>query len=143
MILLNSLLNQFKMKNALLFRGASLTEVQSVSISLVKAKFERIPRGYLKFLNLSDGMVWQDLELFGCVPHERAGTVFDQPDLLDYQTKYAQGHFFARRLILGRALESLICYNGETRCYELINRDSLLTTLQLPRFEDLLYQIMF
>lgn len=142
MILLNALINQLRMKDALLFRSANLTEAQAVSIGLVKAGFGRIPRGYLKFLNLSDGLVWQDLELFGCASHERAGTVFDQQNLLTYQSKYAQGRFFARRLVLGRLTEALICYNSENQCYELVNRDSLMIMLKFPRFEDILYQVI-
>jgi len=142
MILLKTLINQLKIKNALLFHGATLSEGQAASIALVKAGFTRIPRGYLNFLNLSDGLAWNGLELFACGTHERAGTVFDQPTLVDYQNKYAKGHFFAKRLVLGRGLEYLVCYNATNHCYELVDRDSLTPMLKLPRFEDLLFQII-
>ena len=143
MIVLNTLINQLKIKDALLFHGATLTQAQSTSITLVKQGYGRIPRGYLNFLNVTDGLTWHGLELFGCVPHERAGTVFNQPSILDYQTKYAQGHFFAHRLILGRAMETLISYNTDNQCYELIDRNALSSFLKFPRFEDILYQIIF
>ena len=143
MILMQTLLNQLKMKDALLFHSVTLTEAQAISISLVKAGFIRIPRGYLRFLSFSDGLAWNGVELFACIPHERAGTVFNQPDLLEYQTKYARGRFFAHRLILGRALESLICYDADNKCYELLNRDTLNTMLKFPRFEDMLYYLIF
>ena len=142
MILLQTLLDQLKMKDALVFRSASVNEVQTTSISLVKAGFGRIPRGYLNFLNLSDGLSWNGVELFSCTPHERAGTVFNQPDLLEYQTKYAKGHFFNRRLVLGRTMEMLLCYSADTHCYEFVDRNSLSVVLKLPRFEDVLYRIM-
>ena len=142
MILLKTLISQLKMKNALLFRGANLTEAQATSIMLVKSGSVRIPRGYLNFLNLSDGLVWNGLELFSCGLHERAGTVFDHPTLTDYHTKYAKGHFFSKRLVLGRGVEYLVCYNAENHCYELVDRDSLCIMLKLPRFEDILFQIL-
>ena len=133
---------QAKMKDALLFHSATLTEAQAVSIALVKAGFPRIPRDYLKFWELSDGLLLDGLELFSCGIHERAGTVFNQPEILPYQTKYASGKFFSKRLILGRTTELLICYNAQNRCYELLNRNNLSVTLKFPRFEDLLYQLV-
>ena len=142
MILLTTLMNQLKLKDATLFRSVTLSEAQAMSIALVKAGFKRIPRGYLRFLNLSDGLTWQGLELFGCAGHERVGTVFNQPNLLEYQTKYAQGVFFAHRLVLGRLTEALIAYNFDNHCYELIHRDSMLVMIKFPRFEDVLYQIL-
>ena len=141
MILIPSLLIQLKMNGAQVFPGATLTEVQAVSILLVKAGFPRIPRGYLTFLEQSDGFQFADVELFSCGNHERAGTVFNQPTLEGYQTKYAKGKFFASRLVLGRALESLICYNAQSKCYELIHRDSLQVMLKFPRFVDIFYHL--
>ena len=142
MILLQTILNQIKLKDALFFHSVPLSQVQNVSIALVKAGRIRIPRDYLKFLGYSDGLSFQGIELFSCAPHERAGTVFNHPELLEYQTKYALGHFFAKRLVLGRGTEFLIAYNNDTKCYEVINRDALIVMLKFPRFEDLLYQIL-
>lgn len=142
MTLLSMLLSQLKMKEALFFPKATLTEAQACSISLVKAGFGRIPRGYLNFLSYSDGLSFNGVEFFACGVHERAGTVFNHPDLLEYQTKYAKGRFFSKRLVLGRASESLICYNALAHCYELVNRESLLVMLKFPRFEDILYFIV-
>ena len=142
MKLLQTLLMGAKMKGALLFRRATLSEAQAMSIALVKAGYIRIPRGYLSFLELSDGFAWSDLELFGCGVHERACTVFNQPELLTYQQKYAVGRFFKQRLVIGRATESLICYNAENKCYELVMRDGLQVMLKFPRIEDLFYQLV-
>lgn len=142
MKLLKTLLTGAKIKGALLFPRVTLSEAQTMSIALVKAGHVRIPRGYLSFLELSDGLAWGDLELFCCGVHERAGTVFNQPELLTYQQKYATGQFFKQRLVLGRATESLICYNTKNKCYELVVRDNLSVILKFPRFEDLLYQLI-
>lgn len=142
MKLLETTLTQIKMKDALFFHCVPLAQVQNVSIALVKSGRIRIPHGYLKFLSYSDGLVFNGIEFFSCATHERAGTVFAQPELLDYQTKYATGRFFAKRLVIGRGVEFLITYNGDTKCYELVNRDAMTVMLKLPRFEDLLYQLL-
>ena len=141
MILIPALLTQLKMKGALVFPAATLTEAQAISILLVKSGFPRIPRGYLTFLEQSDGFQFEDVELFSCANHERAGTVFNQPTLEGYQTKYAKGNFFSSRLVLGRALESLVCYNAQNKCYELVDRDSLQVVLKFPRFVDMFYHL--
>ena len=143
MILLQTILNQLKMKGAQLFRSITLNEGQAASIAMIKSGFIKIPRGYLNFLNLTDGLIWKNVEFFSCGQHERAGTVFNQPTLLEYHTKYAQGYFFKHRLVLGYGLERLFCYNAIDRSYEWVDRDSLEVILRLPRFEDLLYQIIF
>lgn len=141
MILIPALLTQLKIKGAAVFPPATLTQAQAVSILLVKAGFPRIPRGYLSFVEQSDGVQFEDIELFSCGNYERAGTVFNQPSLEAYQTKYAKGKFFATRLVLGRATECLICYNAQNKCYEVIARDDLQVILKFPRFVDLFYYL--
>ncbi len=142
MTLLDTVILQLKMKGALLFRAVPLAQAQAASIALVKAGFLRIPRGYLKFLAKTDGLSYGDLELFSCQPNERAGTVFNQPDLLSYHQKYAVGSFWQKRLILGRGAECLLCYDGADKSYQLLARDGLGVVLKFPRFEDLLYYLV-
>ena len=98
MILVPTLLTQLKMQGAVVFNPATLTEVQAVSILLVKAGFPRIPRGYLTFLEQSDGLQFDEVEFFSCGSHERSGTVFNQPTLEGYQSKYAKGKFLRQDL---------------------------------------------
>ena len=83
------------------------------------------------------------LECFCAGTHERSETVFNQPELLPYQEKYAVGKIFSKRLILGRKGEIWICYDTSCRCYLLLDRWSLETILQFPRFEDLLYYLLY
>ena len=141
MILLKVLLENLKIKDATFFHRATVGEVQALSINLVRSGFIRVPRGYLNFLSLSDGLVWNGLELFSCGQHERSGTVFSQPDLFSYQTKYGLGQFFSKYLVLGRAPEYLICYVSTDKSYHLIDRWHLKTVLKFPRFSDLLYYL--
>ena len=142
MSLMQSLCDQLKLKNALLFPRTPMPQIQTTSINLVKAGFQRLPHGYIPFLQLADGLAWNGVELFSCAPHERAGTVFAQPDLLEYQQKYGLGKAFHDYLILGRATECLICYNGIEKNYQLLDRNTLRPILKFPRFQDVLYHII-
>ena len=142
MILLKTLLEQLKLKDALFFSGVSVAQVQAMSINLIRVGYPRIPRGYLNFLGFSDGLVWNGLELFSCGHHVRAGTVFDQPDIFSYQEKYALGKIFSKYLILGRTTEILICYDTLKHNYLLLDRSSLKVILKFPRFEDSLYYLI-
>ncbi|MBQ4471643.1 MAG: hypothetical protein II942_00130 [Alphaproteobacteria bacterium] len=143
MILLKTLMGQLRLRDALFFGGAPVNRVQSVSIALVRGGYPRIPRGYLNFLGYSDGLVWNGIELFSCSVHERAGTVFTQQDLLSYQEKYGLKKVFSKYLILGRSTEILICYDSMGKSYVLLDRSSLQTILKFPRFEDLLYHLIY
>jgi len=142
MMMLSSLLMQIKMKGALVFPPVALSSAQAVSIMLVKANHPRVPRGYLMFLEQSDGLQYDGLEFFSCAAHDRAGTVFEQPTLEAYQTKYADNPFFAHRLVLGRTMESLVCYHAQNKYYELIHRDGLQVILKFPRFMDVFYYLI-
>lgn len=142
MILLQTLVNQLKTKETVFFPAVGLNQAQSASVALVKAGRVRIPRGYLNFLTLTDGFACGDLEFFSCSSHERAGTVFDHPSLMGYHKQYATARFFAKRLVLGRCSEGLICYNAQNNTYELLDRNALLPIVALPRFEDMLYHLL-
>ena len=142
MTLIQQLIEQLKLKKAQTFPCAALTQIQTTSIALVKAGFVKIPRGYTSFLQQTDGLSWNELELFSCVQHERTNTVFSQSDLLDYQQKYSLGRPFRNFLILGRATECLICYDHTQKNYLLLDRLSLAPILKFPRFQDLLYHIL-
>ncbi len=142
MTLTRQLIEQLKLKRALTFPCASLTQIQTASIALVKAGFPKIPRGYATFLQLTDGLCWNELELFSCLSHERINTVFSQSDLMDYQQKYPLGRPFRNFLILGRATECLLCYDHTQKNYLLLDRLSLAPILKFPRFQDLLYHVL-
>ena len=142
MSLLQSLIVQLKNKDAQLFPGAPIPQIQTTSILLVKAGFQRIPRDYITFLQLSDGFAWNGIELFSCKTHERAGTVFSQPTLQEYQQRYLTGKFWTSYLVVGRAMECLICYNFKNKNYQLLDRYSLQPILKFPRFQDILYHLI-
>jgi len=142
MTLTQQLIEQLKLKKAVTFPCAAVTQIQTTSIVLVKAGYPKIPRGYAAFLQLTDGLTWNELELFSCTAHERINTVFPQQDLMDYQQKFPLGRPFRNFLILGRATECLICYDNTKKNYLLLDRLSLIPILKFPRFQDLLYHIL-
>ena len=139
MYLLRSLLDKINESYAQTFHPLDVAQVKRLSIVMKKAGFEVVPMDYVNFLTWTDGLVWNDLELFSVYPHDRADTIYAQPTLLDMQKKHCLQDTFPHKLILGSALEELICYNADSKKYEILDRFTYESILQFPRFVDVLY----
>ena len=139
MYLLRQLLDRMTQDYALTFRPLKLAEVKRLSIALKKNNLCVIPSDYANFLCWTDGLVWHDLELFSVYSYERPDTVYPHPTLLEIQKKQLLEHAFPHKIVLGRSIEELVCYDTKTKLYEVLNRFSYQPIIQLPRFIDILY----
>ena len=139
MYLMRRLLDNMTQNYAITFRPLQLGEVKRLSIALKKNKMCVIPSDYANFLCWTDGLVWQDLELFSVYEYERPDTVYFQPTLLGIQQKKLLGDAFPHKLVLGRALEVLICYDEQTKLYEILDRFTFQAIVKFSRFIDVLY----
>lgn len=139
MYLLRHLLDTMTQDYALTFRPLNLAEVKRLSIALKKNNLCVIPSDYANFLCWSDGLVWRNLELFSVYSYERPDTVYPHPTLLEIQKKHLLEDAFPHKIILGRELESIICYDEQKRLYEILERFSYQPVIQFARFVDLLY----
>ena len=139
MYLLRVILDKLNQNYAMTFPPLQKEQIKRFSIVMKKAGFNVIPPGYGEFLCWTDGLTWSGLELFSVYPHERSDTVYPQPTLLEVQQKYPLEDAFPDRIVLGRCWEDLICYNGQTKLYEILNRFTYEPVLTFSRFVDLLY----
>ena len=139
MYLFRFLLDRANEDYALIFPPLELMQIKRFSIVMKKSGFDVVPSDYVNFLTWSDGLVWHDLELFSIYSHERPDTIYLQPTLLEIQKKRLLGDAFMQKLVIGRASEELICFDTETKIYEILDRFSYKPLLKFPRFVDLLY----
>jgi len=139
MYLLRHLLDLMTQNYAMTFRPLNLAEIKRLSITLKKNKLGVIPSDYAFFLCWTDGLVWHDLELFSVYEYDRPDTVYPQPTLLAVQKKKILEDAFPQKLVLGRGSEVLICYDAQTKLYEVLDRFTYQSVIKFPRFIDLLY----
>ena len=136
---MNTLLNNMYQNYASLFPPVTLTDIQRVSIQLVKQGLVQIPSDYIQFLEITDGLSWNGLELFSIYEHDRKDSVFPSVQLLSYQGSQHLKSLFPKSLILGVAMEYFVLYDSLKKEYLLVNRYTYEPVIKLPRLADVLY----
>lgn len=136
---INTILNNMYQHYALVFPPAELMEIQRVSIQLVKQGLIQIPNDYIQFLEITDGLSWNGLELFSIYEQERKDSVFPSVQLLSYQARQNLKGLFPKSLVLGFAPEQLILYEAPKKAYTIVDRYTYEPVVQLPRLADILY----
>ncbi len=139
MKLIHKILKKMHDNYAVFFQGADALAIQKLSVGLIKAGFAKIPPEYAAFLQETDGLFYNGLELYGVTPHERNRGAFFHTSLQAAANANQHNPVLKGRLIIGNAPEMTIIFNPQTAQYELLNRYTYETLLQLPRFFDLLY----
>ncbi len=98
--------------------------------------FAKIPAEYKEFLTISDGLIYDGIEFFGCQPHQRKKYVF--PDIYTINKAYAQYSYFDSKIIIGRLSEGFIIYDAQNDVYTSTDRINLYTRQE----EKSLYKLM-
>ena len=139
MKLIHQVLKQMHENYAVFFPPCEALTIQKLSVALVKNGFSKIPTDYLSFLQETDGLSYNGVELYGVQSHERGNGAYSHTSLVTEAEQHIQNPLLKGKLIIGNAPETLLLYNGQTKQYELICRYTYATLLQLPRFFDVLY----
>ena len=139
MKLIHKILKQMHENFAVFFPPSDAITIQKLSVALVKNGFSKIPADSVSFLQETDGMAYNGLELYGIQLHERDNGSFYHTSLITASENQIQNPLLKGKLIIGNAPEILIVYNAQNKQYELVCRYTYATLLQLPRFFDVLY----
>lgn len=139
MNLLRKSLHKLYLLGAKTFPLAKEEHVRSFRITLAKHKMSSLPKDYIQFLQLTDGMTFNGLRFFGIHSHEHKEKGYTDPSLLDINMDYKQRNRGVSQLIVGEMDETLITYNPKKNIYQLMDRMDLMPELNLPRFFDVLY----
>ena len=136
---INTVLNNMYQNYAMVFSPASIMDIQRTSIAMVKQGFVQIPSDYIQFLGITDGLVWNGLELFSIHEYERKDCVFPNIKLMPYQLSQNLKNLYPKSLILGFAPEHFILYESLKKEYVIIDRYTFAPVVELPRLVDVLY----
>lgn len=119
-----------------LFSPAKDSEIDHLNQILAANKTPSLPQDYQDFLRLSDGLIFNDLELYGCRSRQRKEYEF--PSIAFIYKLTLENGFFRNNIILGLLSEEIVVYNHVNSFYSLIDRVTLDYLVQYSSFEELL-----
>lgn len=139
MVLMKRLLKKMYQNSAVFFPGMQITEIQKKSVQFVKKSMPKIPMDYTAFLELTDGLSWNGLELYGIHEHERNKGAFKHVGIFQAYETHQSNPLLTKKLVLGEAPEELIVFYQTQNEYQIIDRYTYQVIIKLPRFFDVLY----
>ena len=95
-------------------------------------------REYYELLQISNGMVCNGVEIFGCVPIEREHKGYTLPDAESVTERFVRYNFFRDKIIIGQLPEALIYYDIENSVYGISDRISFAALAEYDNLLDLL-----
>ena len=136
-----TLIQIFKHPAAITFAGSTPLEITQTDSFLRSLSFAALPEDYHFFLELSNGLVCNGVELMGSIPHQRTVKQYIFPDIIQINKPYAKYDYFKEKLIIGRLPEGLLVYQNENRSYAVIDRINLRSRYEAPSLKELLIYI--
>lgn len=136
---INTLQNKI---SALTFEPASDIDIQEVNQILHENMLATLPEDYTAFLHISDGLSYNNIEFFGCRPHDRPDKGYVFPNLISVNANYIPYDFFSKKVVLGQMSESLICYDQNNSTFCVIDRINLSTRREVDKLKEL-FKILF
>ncbi len=137
--LLKKLLKKIYRVGAVMFHPAKEEDIRLLRVTLGRRKLPNLPADYAQFLTLTDGMLWNGMQVYGVYSHKRDSLGYTLPSLLEVNMDYLERKRGKNFLVLGNVEEDLIVYNSKEKTYQLVDKIDLQTELSLPRFFDLIY----
>ena len=117
------------------FPPAQEKDIKKLSQMLVLSSFPSLPDDYYSFLQLSDGLIFNDIELYGCYIHKRKNYEFPN---IEFVARLTSGNdFFRQNIIIGLMSEEIIVYNEKNAFYGIIDRVTLDYLGQYASFAEL------
>lgn len=125
-------------KSCVTFSPAEDKNINLINTMLADNGFSELPDEYKVFLKLSDGFIYNGLELYGTTTHNRKEKGYVFPDLASIAKTYADYDFFRNKTVLGRISESIIFYDKQSDSYAVADRINLLSRAEYPTFSDIM-----
>lgn len=131
--MINGYLEQIKAKKGCVsFAPAHSEDILATNAKMKGLLFAEIPAEYQNFLSLTNGIIYDGIEFFGCKPQIRSTYTF--PDLIKINQPYSDYAYFSDKIIIGRISESFLVYDSVTCDYAMIDRLNLLTRSEQDSF---------
>ena len=126
----------------LFFDGANIEDIKHSDNFLKSMGFASIPKDFAKFLQMTDGFYYDGLEFLGTQAHPRPQKNYTFWGINEVNKDFADFEFFSNKLIIGRASEIFIIYNGNNSTYAIVDGINLCSQIEVSSFNNLFVEAM-
>lgn len=124
------------------FEGASDDDIRQADEFLQSMGFAPLPQDFINFLQICDGFYYDGLEFLGTKAHPRPQKEYTFMGLKEVNKDFADFEFFSNKIIIGRASEVFIIYDGNNNNYAIIDGVNLCSQIELSNFNNLFIESM-
>ena len=139
---MQKIIQNLKKDIAVTFEPADIRAIKFASSMLKSHGFVEIPAEYIEFLKISDGLIWNGLELYGTKAYEREEKAYSFPGIIDANMDFMGFEALFNKIIVGKASEELIVYSFTEKRWQCIDRTDFAVTQVAPRFSELIYSFI-
>ena len=91
---------------------------------------------------MTDGLIWNGLELYGTKAYEREEKSYSFPGIIDANMDFMGFEGLFNKIVVGRASEELIVYSFTDKRWQCIDRTDFSVTQVAPRFSELIHSFI-
>ena len=126
--------------NVILFPTTNTAKINFINAMLSNSNFPKIPEDYKKFLQISNGIIFNLYKLYGTNNIKRENYIY--PNIYDInQTFVHKNTILPNNLIIGSVTNYLITYNSLNQNYEIKDYIIFETIFKFNTFENLFNHI--
>lgn len=123
---------------AITFEPADIRSIKFANTMLSNHGFPSIPEEYSEFLKITNGLIWNGVELYGTKAFDRELKEYSFPGIIDVNMDFMGFDALPKRLIVGRAPEELIVYSSEDKNWQCMDRIDFSVNTVYPYFKEIL-----
>jgi len=123
---------------AVTFEAADAKSLKNVNATLKSNNFPTLPSEYEEILKITDGLIWNGIELYGTKSYERELKGYTIPGIADVNMDFVGFDSLAGKLIVGRMPEELLVYSATDNLWGCVDRTDFMVMQTAPSLKELL-----
>ena len=136
------IISLFSQAGCVSFSAAEEKDIQKINSDLISYELSPLPQDYKDFLLITNGFIYDGLEFFGTISHDRKEKNYIFSSIIDINIEFIEYQFFSDKLIVGKMSENLIIYDSTNNYYSIVDSINLCSQVEFSEFKDILKIIL-
>lgn len=120
--MVGEVINKLKSLGAVTFPPANKEDISHIRNKLLELRFSDFPKDYIEFLSITDGLIWDGVEIYGTKSRYREDYDYTFDSVLVNNKNVIKFKYMQDRLFIGRTSENIILYCSKHKHYHAIDR---------------------